>query len=632
MSGFVEITVSGKSGGTGSAVTLQTLTPTDEINDALAVAGLDPARVNTVLWPAYGASRFATAVVLMARDAVEDDTDGLQGIATDGSITGGKRLYVTLNYNGRSFTQMIVGRCVPVLVGVNTSIYWVELHCRRWLWRHLRPRGSKAYESVDGQTGYNMTGLSRGRFRRRSLSSDAMWNCDDIVTRELAGDATNGHPALAVSTDQTLSLLAGLYVEGSSLAVDISPDDSVAALIDRVLAKSGGVLSFVPSVTGGKQYDLRIESIDTGEARAATFIETYEDEILAGGMEGPVVDRPTTSGAGSFAVGGALNAIKDCPLAVRVYFPLAKTDQTDDVIGEYAVLGVTPDGGASSTDHSILDNKFATRTSWDSSSGDPYDAAYDDIRPVLHHIRADIPLVTFGRDLSSASDLLNGTPLSAIAGYAAEVFYARWLAGCCDIWLRDTVPLTAANVWAGGLWWEYSLREDQYGNTCPVTHIWGDRDDNLFGYQPFEGPEPVVGLGTCSAYRAADGGVRVIGHQIGHVPVMIRIKDATGDGDNKWVYEAVLLQRDDAASGGWVEGATITAYNTVERNNSSSFAGPSWKLALAVPGTWNILPIGEDRDGTHQDVDTIAYLVEDRKYADERFAYFSLTNIIDGEC
>ena len=243
-----------------------------------------------------------------------------------------------------------------------------------------------------------------------------------------------------------------------------------------------------------------------------------------------------------------------------------------------------------------------------------------------------MPLVTFSRDSSSDADLLNGTPLATVAGYVAEVFYARWLAGCCDIWFRDAIRPLSATVWAGGLWWELSVSADKNGEEWPVTHVWGHRDDHLFGYQPFDGPEPVLGLGTCSAYMSGDGGVRVVGHQIGPVPVMLRIKSSSSDGDNKWTYSAKILQRDDAESGGWVEGRTVTARNTVERNNSTTFGGPSWLLPVDVTGTWNLLPIGTDRDGTHHDVDVIGFLVEERDYADERLAYFSLTNLVDGGC
>ena len=610
-----------------ATIACRTLVP--EIAAALSAQGIDPSKINSVEWPVYGASRWATATLLMDKAAV-DGAGGLKGSLWDGGA-GGPKIYCSLNFGEHTLPQMVLGKAIPVVVSAATSLYVVELHCRRWLWRHYKPIPPYAFEALAIARGYNLAGISRGRRRTRTLTGGDQWIATNIVSRVVAGDATNGYPALSNSTDTVLSPLSGLHITGGDLLVDISGDDSAPGLIDKVLAKSGGVFMFVPN-SFANGYEMRIEAIDTGEARAATYFDENVDEIIAGGAEGFILASLTNTGVAANAVGNVEGVICDCPKKVRVWFPFATTDQSDEVMAEtdpYGTAGATATGTGS-----VLDGKQGTNPAWDSDEGNPFGASYNNYRPALYHVNCDVPIVTFSRDTTSTSDLLYAA--ATIAGYVSDIFYGRYLAGCCDVWFRGFRAFDSDSVWSGAQWWTWQLRQDGGGFDFPVTHVYGTRDSDLFGYQAMNGPEKVSGFGTVQAWKSGDNSVHVVGNQLGPIPVMLRIKSASATDTYLWVYSAKILQRDDSLTvgnvTGWVEGQSVTAYNTVERLNSADFAGPSVALPLTSAPNMQPLAISYDRNGDHTDIDVIGFLVEDRQYAAQRYAYFSLDNTVDGSC
>lgn len=608
--------------------TISTLTLVPEVADALAAQGIDPASVNSVVWPAYGASRWATARLLMSRAAV-DGVGGLKSLLDNGGVENGPEVFLKVHFGSRTFPQMVPGKIIPVLVNAKTAIYVVELHCRRWLWRHVKAIPSATFEAVDASRGYNTVGLSRGRFRRHTLTGDAKWDFADIVERVLAGDPDNGYPALMLSTDTLLTSLGGSLLTTKTLLADTSADDTAPGLIDRVLARCGQVLYFAPNASEDA-YDIRIEDITTGEARAASFLDSMNTELLAGGCEG-FVEAEVSGDVASNAVGSVDGATRDCPRKVRVHFPYALTDQTDEALAE----GRTGSFPYSSSSHqSIADGKSMSVPSWDSDVGRPFT---DESRmPERYHVRCEVPINTFDRQGTSTSDLVEDTDDdgATVAASVAQIYYGRFWAGACDLWLRDAVQLTSDVTWAGAQWWVWQLRQDGDGYAWPVTHIHGERDCELFGYTPSEGPEEVLGFGTVSAWRGSDNAIRVVGHVVGPIPVMLRIKSysAIPAKDYQWSYSCVILQRDDSAVDGWSEGQTVTAYNTVERKNTTSYAGPGYALPLSAAPAMEPLPIGVDRNGAFTETDVPGHLVEDRSYTGGRKAYFALSNAIDGDC
>lgn len=617
---FLQIKLRGKASHTGSTAYASVRSVEPAIAAVMASQGIQADRINTIRWPAVGASRWSTATVLMH----SDDLETLASIQYDGGVAAGPYLYVDLLYHTLTFPQMIVGRVTPILATDATkSLFLVELHDRRWQWRNWRPRGPRATDGIDSVMGYNMLSHARGRVIERTTNSGTLWTPKGIVERVLAGDPTNGIPALQLSTDVYLGeigTVSGIPLTDTSRpGYDFDTDDNAGAFIDRVMAKSGAVFVFVPSVTEGKTYDIALHDVGSGEGRAVDFLDDYGDHLCGGGLE-TVVDTSLVSG---WTTGAKRNAYanrdlvrRDCPDKVRVYFPFALA--AHDTPGLH-------DG--ESCEH---DMKFAARASWDSDSGRPSAWTVPDANaPDLYHIVDDWPMVTERSGESTSGDIYDALTLENRAEQVAICYYQRFSAGCCDMWLRGSIPLNSDTVWSGAQVWTFELR-DAADEMPFVTHVEGDRNSPLFGWMP-NVSSPVRGLGGVTAFRGPDGSLRVVGNVVGHIPILIRLKSATPiDGaDNRWEYAAKILQRDGTD---WAEWADITAFNSVERNNTATFVGPSTKLPLAVGGTWAALPIGEDRDGGWHDVDYPAFLVEDRTLAEDPIAIFGDGNMIDGEC
>jgi len=620
---FLTIKLRGKVGSTETFVRCLSMTP--EIADVMRSQGLDPSAVNRLVWPAFGASRYATCTLLMHTNDVET----LATIPYDGDVSLGPKVYVDLIYGTQTFPQMVLGRTVPLLASeASKALFLVEIHCRRYLWRQVRARASTAVDAIDRGHGYNIRSVSRGRFVARTLNGGTPWTPKQIVERVLAGDAANGLPALQLSTDNYISSVVGsdtgYPIEDTSRpGVDFHAADSAPGLIDSALAKAGCVLAFVPSTTSGKTYDIAIHQIGSGEARGVTFLTTYGPELIAGGLE-TVVDTTLvsgwTTGAKQWAKANRDILRRDCPDKVRVYFPFSLADNAES--GVFAASG----------DQSVLDGKIGTIPTWDTATGRPFATPPDANSPKLYHIIDDWPLVTKRSGSGTSGDIYDSTTMQNRAEQVGICYFARYECGAADMWLRGWVPITAANLWTGGQVWTYEVRDAD--DPMPVvTHIEGDRNSDLFGFRAMTEPNPIRGVGGCTAFRGPDGRLVVIGNVIGHVPVLIRIKSVAATiSTNRWRYSAVILQRDSAAADGWSEWATIDAYNTIENHNSATFAGPSYKLPLVTAPGMLPLPIGRDRDNAFTEQETIAYIVEDRTLSENPVAKFSIPNGIDGPC
>jgi hypothetical protein len=602
----------------GASSSVACLSRNDEVDALLSAQGIDPSVVNTVRWPAYGATRWATATVMMHSTAL----DTAVGLCWNGGVAGHPTVFVGLSFGGLLFPQMTFGRTIPIVsTDASKAVFLVELHCRRWLWRNIRPRPPGGMSEVEVLRGYNVSRYSRDRTVARTLNGGSVWTPRQVVERVLLGEASQGFPPLQLSTDTYLGVVGsstGLPLEDSTIpGFDFDGVDSAPGLIDATLKKSGAALLFVPGAAVGT-CDIAIHPIATGEARCASYITSNGSELVAGGME-TFTDSSLTSGWSSgakrYAYANSGIVRKDCPQKIRVYFPYTLSDNADPA--------TFPSGGMSA-----CDTKFATLPSWETNAGRPFTTSADPLSPERYAILDDYPLTTKRSAENLTTDLIDGTERANRAEQVSYCYYARFKAGACDAWFRGARPLTAAVAWTGGLWWEWQIRRPD--DLLPyATHVYGFRNDDLFGFEPLEGENPIRGFGSVTAFRGPDGRFRVIGNLVGHVPAMIRIKGSTVVSTNVWSYSAKVLQRDGT---GWSEWADITARNAVERNNTAIFAGPSVKLPLTSAPDFLPLPIGTDRDGLHTDIDVPAFIVEDRTLANDPIAVFGLPNTVDGDC
>lgn len=632
----IEIVV--KSGGTGASLTIRTLNPFGKHEASIAAGGIDPHSLNRIAWPIVGMSRWSTARVLMYRD----DVDTLAASLTDGAISGGTdRLYAQLTFGTTTFPQMVVGKVLPVVTSeAGKALCVVEMHDRRYLWRHYRVQPSTGLAADDFGCGFNLVGFHRGRLRRDSLNADAPWNPKEIV--EFIRDENGSQPydfAYVAANDEWDDTDTSSYYVDNDCCWDINGDDSFAGAIDKVLAKCGHVMTVVPKLAAPAGLSFGVRAIDD-EHRANLFYAAKTDELLAGGLDFLSADEtPPASGAAKWAYVNKDIVRRDCPLKVRVYFPLCVADGSDDVLKEigrdFDVTGISSTADRAS----LASNKSAMRTTWETDIGRPSFVGSSPFSPSIYHINSDFPLITKHNLLGA--DLIDTTDTALRADQASSVFYARYKAGCGDGFFRDTIQPLKTQVWAGAQWWELSLVPHPtlgMGRPIPLTRVWGDRHCGLFGYHPLSEPERVQGFGTVHAFRGPDGSIKVVGQQIGGIPVRLRFKSATPkiDPDTELAlpfqfdYTATLMQYD--GGGEWVEGELVDVTNAMEHKNTSTFVAPSTKWPLDVPGTWQVLALGIDRDGVFHEFEADGRIYENRNAIGPKAIEVSIPLTIDGGC
>lgn len=241
----------------------------------------------------------------------------------------------------------------------------------------------------------------------------------------------------------------------------------------------------------------------------------------------------------------------------------------------------------------------------------------------------------------------------------------------CDLWFRGWIEVPPPEeTWMGAAWIEYRLQTDSSGFGFPTTRIYSDYYDPLFVPQADDRPLEVSTSGLAKSWRDARGKNHISVEWPFGIPCLIKITGNTGPfnaGVKAWSYQAKLIYKGvvfDNSSGqyppppsdplaswpgqlkdfskldpAWAN-QTIVAYNLAELANTSTFAGPGYKLPLAQSG-FDILPIGLDRLGEQHEVIVQATLYMSVGYedtddvnrpADTPVAYFCLTNAIDGDC
>jgi hypothetical protein len=249
----------------------------------------------------------------------------------------------------------------------------------------------------------------------------------------------------------------------------------------------------------------------------------------------------------------------------------------------------------------------------------------------------------------------------------------------CDIWLNKWWMPASDEVWLGAAWIELRLQTDEDGFGFPTTRIWSDYEDPLFCSVADDKPLDIRATGLAKAWRDSDGKTRVhVAWPFG-IPCLIKIiglytDTGTGGqfnpGVKAWAYKAKVVMKGQGGSGSsfpkrypshpstgleysgqlvdfFGSGSStedyLVAYNLAELANTTSFSAPGYKMPIAQQG-FDVLPIGKDRDGNQHEVivQAMVYWSDERDPPDPAvspaqrsrlpFAYFCLTNAIDGEC
>ena len=108
--------------------------------------------------------------------------------------------------------------------------------------------------------------------------------------------------------------------------------------------------------------------------------------------------------------------------------------------------------------------------------------------------------------------------------------------------------------------------------------------------------------------------------------IFAEITGATVIGTNRWEYDWQEMKADTSSftvrTGGWTSANQGKAWNLCEAvNDGSGIEGPGWNLATAPVG-FTIKPIAE----------CVVQLWMSRKADGDLLWFFSLANVLDGEC
>lgn len=260
-----------------------------------------------------------------------------------------------------------------------------------------------------------------------------------------------------------------------------------------------------------------------------------------------------------------------------------------------------------------------------------------------------------------------------------DLYQDRRRSNTCDIWLNKWWMPASDEIWLGAAWIELRLQTDEDGFGFPTTRIWSDYEDPLFCSVADDKPLDIRATGLAKAWRDSDGKTRVhVAWPFG-IPCLIKIiglytDTGTGGqfnpGVKAWAYKAKVVMKGQGGSGSsfpkrypshpstgleysgqlvdfFGSGSStedyLVAYNLAELANTTSFSAPGYKMPIAQQG-FDVLPIGKDRDGNQHEVivQAMVYWSDERDPPDPAvspaqrsrlpFAYFCLTNAIDGEC
>ena len=649
--GQVSIEVCRYNGEEGDEIVRNPRLLTSELQQLIQRQNIDCSEINCMKWPVVGLSRYATFKCLM----MQSDMRALMPTSYTPDLGG---YTIRFLVNGRldernKFTQfgrMHLADIQPLMVSeygnasYGEAFYLCTFHCERWAARSLRLHGDVLNRR------YWEMGWDQGLQNKMSI---------DITPRELAKDI------IELTTDDEdwwkfFRLNTDIYVDTTTDTSGEDPPETwdnengvlgmgapwkmpVLAWLDRMAVKARKAFIYLPvpmrrTESGGGYF---VKVIDIARANGTlnfALINDYRNDIIAGSI---IDNQAETSLVGFAAKAQIPNLVSRVMRPNKVVVNYRK---------ELPGSGLAPSVFAQFQNYSepLTTGKFigsmpdpfnnVPRQSWKGYSPQFIGEAG------ISFINSD-----YWRNVSTIAtndvypeETQDGTDVH-------ERWKRKYNAGICDVWFRGwTMPFVTedeghgyTNAWAGCSWVELRLQTDDKGFGYPTTRVYSDIQDPLLGPCEDDRVGDIEASGLVQAWRGEDGRTRVHVGAPFAIPCMITIKSAAQVSTNFWRYSAVpsFKANVDTATvqfkggiGIWNDQQTIIAYNLAEVNNTSTFAGPGYKLPLVEPG-FSVLPVGTDRDGVRHDVTVLAHLCMTHQGGGDRVvAYFHIHNAIDGEC
>lgn len=649
---------------------------TREMCEKIRRQNVDCADINCMKWPILGLGRYATFKCLLLK------SDLAELIPKDAAMsTRGFEVWFIVGSEEQSkttrFPRMHLAHIHPLMVSEmgdpnkGEALYLCTFHCDRWAARSYR---------ISQEDGKRYWGHGWDPSLQQKMS--APLTVDQVVDDIFNGGRLNKSgwwPFFRNTADDSIDVYEDDVLGGGGNWVNPPGEGILIGLgapwrrptlqwLDDLAARCGCWFAYLPYEDQDRP-EGRMHVIASRVERGASWqwLNQYRNDIIAGSMTSLWDDPPeqqeaerATEGAGGpiYWEGFARKA----PIDGIVVTLMAPHRHVVNVRRALPGNGLPPDvfGQVEEQSDTLGTGQFR------SSLPDPFSRS--PVQEYNSFLREDIFGQGFIRELmgpdgesrmafyqsdkwrrdaadaSLTPDVYPNFPSDADnKDYFSHRLRYMYEADTCDIWLRGwTLPLGRAS-WAGGSWVELRLQTDGEGFGFPTTRIHGSLEDPLLAPMEDTGCDIEVS-GLAQAWRGQDGRTHVHVPQPFVIPCMISIYAHEQIATNVWRYSARPAHRlgSDAASlgagqdyyGGITKWASleIIAYNTVELNNTSTFAGPGYKLPLVETG-FDVLPIGKDRDGTIREVVVMAFLAMSFQGGPNRVvAYFTMHNPIDGEC
>ena len=444
------------------------LSITGDLAAMLRKHGKDPADFNVMKWPT-GASRHAHGRFLMRGQTLQEFIDA----AGD---TG--QVFVLLG--GVFFDRMTLLRPKPCFISEGSGpIFEVEVVDERYHWS-----GTKF--NAFSNRGFNVSTLNKGGIFETTADPDNL-----VEGPDPEGPMVPGPWTLRRAFYRALELGDGDSWNRNEFAFETivfdgftDPGESTRwrdfnlggisspEVLDRLCAMAGRVLIAAPSVaypqlradgqtndlvtypSGGPRY--YAVPIEIGDPYAAQFVQTYAEEGVRGGFHTAAEDW-IDPGSGAFV--GAMTPLSvlqpHVPAAVEVIFPLwTRTGQGWNF--DSAEEGEAPAG-------TFALDRYQSHLS---SSGRPGSGGSG---------IETIPSTFYGIVDPEIGTIDNDDDLLAEADVLANVYFARFRAGSCDVTIRG---LKNVVQWPGASMLVWRLREG-----VPETSAIGAPDDPIFGWR-----------------------------------------------------------------------------------------------------------------------------------------------------
>lgn len=677
--GRCEIAIIRYHGSEQRAVNARLLTP--ELKRLIERQNIDTGDINCMKWPLFGLSRHAEFRAILLQSDLHQLLLSNPNDPSDDTYTPNKdgfTVWFVVNDASQCaktrFTRMHLADIQPLMVSefgapeYGEALYLCTFKCDRWAVRSFRMSTDES-EAMNHRSrswdpsAYNDNLIPQSR--AREIVEDMLTVTGNVSGNETLYTSSDWKLIRSASGDSYVNSAVGGNWDSTEgiQGVGYPFDRPLPVYIDEICSRSSVSLSYIPDPSGivlkEGRYKVTAVNVSSGLTRMASFVNEYRDDVIAGAVKD--IDNLAPGSLAEFAQLVRVPNIIARPMhPYRIYVGVRYELNADGLPPavfnqSFYAAGASGVGRVSSP---AFPDPFA-KTNYQLVNTLRLDTIYSDQGEAgIFHIDADNWSPTISDNLSGViSDRyipVSTTATSEIAFDVQSRFEEKFSSGICDIWFRGWIIPTSDQVWPGGNYLELRLQTDDRGFGFPTTRIHGDVGDWFLGPLSNDSQPRIEASGLAKSWIGEDGRTRLhVGFPF-PMPCVLQIVDNESIGTNVWRYRAKPLMKPgpDTASVpafvdfyGGLDSATdllddpemeIIAYNLTELNNNGTFAGPGYKIPLSQAG-FNVLPIGQDKDGTRRPVLVSGFLlmsrVEDSLSEKDRVCfYFSMHNAIDGTC